>query len=66
MQEGELIMTDREKAAKQFQGSKRKGREAAWQKRQAEKAEEQRLLKIINSRESSIEEVASAMGISLK
>ena len=66
MQEGELIMTHREKAAKQFQGSKRKGRELARQRRQAEKSEEQRLLKIINSRESSVEDVAKAMGISLK
>ena len=54
------------KRNKQFQGSKRKGRELARQRRKAEKAEEQRLLKIINSRESSVEEVASAMGISLK
>ena len=59
-------MTRREKAAKQFQGSKRKGREAARIGRLVEKSEEQRLLKIINSRESSVEEVASAMGISLK
>jgi hypothetical protein len=54
------------KVNKQFQGSKRKGREAARIKRLVEKSEEQRLLKIINSRESSVEEVASAMGISLK
>ena len=59
-------MTHREKAAKQFQGSKRKGREAASQKRRAKKSEEQRLLKIINSRESSMEEVAKAMGVDLK
>lgn len=51
------------KKSKQFQGSKRKAREAAYQARQREKEEEKKKRAIIAH--GSIEAVAKVMGIRL-
>ena len=50
---------------KQFQGSKKKARKAAYLERQAKRGMEQRKEAILKDSSSTLEELAEAMGVTL-